>query len=153
MKPMEQKGVIDYLPILATFASSREDIIMLLVFGSRARGDYTEKSDLDIGILYKGVPDLLVQGADASEIEYRTGYECDVAVLNNLCNDWPEFAYRIVCEAKLVYVQEESIWDEFRVQSYASWFDFQEIADRFRKSLSERINSGNFGRPLHVAKN
>lgn len=153
MKPTEQKAQTDFVPILAAFASSRADIRMLLVFGSRARGDYTEKSDIDIGILYENVPDLLAQGADASEIEYRTGYETDIVILNNLYNDWPEFAYNIVCEAKVLQVQTEKIWDEYRIRAYTSWFDFQDIAERSRKSLTERINNGNFGRPIHAAKN
>jgi len=150
---MEHTSPADFIPVLESFAREREDIRMLLVFGSRSRGDSTEKSDLDIGILYSEVPDLLVQGADSSEIEYRTGFETDVIILNNLYNDWPEFAYTIVCEATLVYAEKPVIWNEYRIRSYTSWFDFQYVVEQSRKKLLERIDNGMYGRPILATKN
>ncbi|MEZ4338330.1 MAG: nucleotidyltransferase domain-containing protein [Sandaracinaceae bacterium] len=66
------------LEALNTTLAGRDDLRLVLAFGSRARGDATDTSDLDLAVSAPSV-DLLALAAELSE---RLGVEVDVVDLD-----------------------------------------------------------------------
>jgi len=56
--------------IIADWAASEPIVVRVYIFGSRARGDHHENSDLDIAI-------EIEKGADDSNVHETWIYECD----------------------------------------------------------------------------
>lgn len=144
--------ISELIGLLSPFFASRDDIRFACVFGSRARGDNNDTSDLDVGIMYRDVPDLMTQGGDVSSIEGITGLEVDVTVLNGLPSLRPELSYRIACDAVLVHARDIDEFYEFKTRSWTAWFDFAPIADAAERNMRERIANGTFGRPIYAQK-
>jgi predicted nucleotidyltransferase len=149
---MQQPSLMNIIENLSPFFASRDDIRFACIFGSRARGDNQEKSDLDVGIMYRYVPDLMTQGGDVSSIEEITGLEVDITVLNGLPSLRPELAYHLACDAVLVYAREIDDFYEFKTRSWTAWFDFSPIAEAAECHMRARIVNGTYGRPIYAKK-
>jgi predicted nucleotidyltransferase len=83
-RPVERTGVFDRQPDPAVEAvrgllRERTDVLLALVFGSRARGLATPTSDVDVAVCAPGI-DLLTLTADMSR---ATGLEVDVLDLKD----------------------------------------------------------------------
>lgn len=87
---------------LQTYFQSNEDIRSVILFGSRAKGLETSRSDIDLCIDYIGKH----KGTVIFEIEDRVGiYDVDVVFQETLGE---ELSAQIIRDGKQIYQKEES---------------------------------------------
>lgn len=134
----------------ARFLSIDENIRFAFLFGSRARGDYRPGSDIDIGIYYERVPDLLKLGGDIVSLQELTGLKADVVELKSLPYRKPEFAHAIAKDAVPIFMREQDEYYAFITGCHVAYFDFAPVLERSRQLMRERIRSGAFGRPRYA---
>src|SRR5690554_8008726 len=92
----------------------KDKIKIVILFGSRARGDYNPKSDIDIAILLE--EDVL----DGNYLEVKIdlinifsdilGEDCDIVLINRAS---PLLKYQVVKYGKLIYIDEETDYNAF----------------------------------------
>lgn len=82
---------------LIEYFNGNKDIIEVIIFGSRAKGNYSNNSDIDLCIKYVGK----YKGTLVNEIEDIVGiYSCDILFDGNL-ND--EIKYQISRDGNVIY--------------------------------------------------
>ena len=144
------KDIETIIAVLKTYFSARTDVELAVVFGSRARGDAKETSDLDVGVLYAASPDLMTIGHDVSEIEHLTGIQTDLVVLNGLATKKPEFAYNLAKDMHMLYASDPALFPEFRNRCFLSYFDFLPVLEQSRRQMQDRIANGTWGKPVYA---
>jgi predicted nucleotidyltransferase len=93
LSPIYQKSILDLKSlVIETF---KEENVIVILFGSRARGDYSRVSDIDIGILPENDQDkkkliLLKEKIDELNIPYTV----DVVDLSRVSKAFRERAFR-----------------------------------------------------------
>ena len=105
------------------FKAQRGDIACVYLFGSRARGDFGNKSDLDIAVLFEQTPPETLNGLGldlASELEEVVKMPVDLVVLNRAS---PDLVHRILRDGVLVYEANRSARVKFEVRARAEYFD------------------------------
>lgn len=130
---------------VASVMERHPEIAVAYVFGSRARGEAREDSDLDVGGVTRGEPiDAELLGCLATEIAKATGVEpVDVVDLEA---QGPIFAHRVLLEGRRAYVGSEERRVDFESDTMVRAFDFRptyELATRgkvaaLRRWLRER---------------
>lgn len=115
-------------------------LTMLVIFGSRGRGEAHEKSDWDFAVLYnedlakeqlKGwdwlkIYDIL---ADAFEISSDA---IDVVNLNQ-CS--PLIAHYVARDGQLIYEQETGLFEQFKRENLMSQEELKQLQSKLRKEL------------------
>lgn len=94
MTPSVYKKALKLLENMAKDAFKDSDV-KIVVFGSRARGDYTKTSDIDIGILPRGninkkAHTLLKEKIESSNIPYKV----DIVDLSQTSEEFKEKALK-----------------------------------------------------------
>jgi predicted nucleotidyltransferase len=77
----------------------RYDVVKAALFGSMARGDSTEKSDVDLLVEFKGDKSLLDLAGLKIEIEEKIGRHVDILTYNSI---HPLLRERILKEQKIL---------------------------------------------------
>jgi uncharacterized protein len=93
LTPIYQKSIRDLKSLIIEFF--KEENVIIILFGSRARGDYSRVSDIDIGILPKNSLDrkklvLLKEKIDNLNFPYTV----DVVDLSKVSESFREKALR-----------------------------------------------------------
>jgi predicted nucleotidyltransferase len=97
-------------------------VIAAYLFGSRARGEATEGSDLDVAVLVGGPFGLLERERLADRLAAASGVaEVDVVVLDTAPL---ELRGRVVREGRLLYSSDEPARVAFHVRTLSEYFDF-----------------------------
>lgn len=100
------------------------NVQMVVLFGSRARGKATEKSDWDIAILaapgcYEGFEHLRLQG-EIADILNVADEQVDLIDLRR-CS--PLLGYAIACEGKVLYEETTATFHRFQVKASKIYAD------------------------------
>lgn len=117
------------------FQTGNEAIVCAYLFGSVARGEANEKSDIDIAVLYRHSPP---PGFDAvgvplaGELERLLGKPVDVVVMNSAPVD---LIHRILRDGILIYERDAAFRVRFEVAARNKYFDLKPILDRYRRSV------------------
>lgn len=115
---------------------------MLVLFGSRARGDNLENSDWDFAVLYdEKKRDICCQNDAFAYFKvpriltnmFNLDESIDVIDLNN-CST--RIADRIATDGKLIYETQKGLFDKFKQKSILT----DEQKKQIRKRLKEEIN-------------
>lgn len=122
---------------------------LAVMFGSRARGDERQDSDLDLAVAFEQPADVLELGEAVSRAEDATGLRVDVVELYGLAAREPALAYGIASEGLLVLDMKDAYW-RFRAAAYASFLDAREFLEANRAAFAQSIAKGDLGRPLHA---
>ncbi|MDB9316005.1 nucleotidyltransferase domain-containing protein [Spirulina sp. CS-785/01] len=116
---------------------------MLILFGSRAKGNTHANSDWDFAVLYdQELYEQTLQNAEGWEFlkiysvleDYLQipGEKIDVVELDR-CS--PLLAHNIACHGKLLYEQEEGLFEQFKQQSVMTEQELQEQRQTLFNSL------------------
>ncbi len=128
--------------------SEHEDIVGCYVFGSVARGDAGNMSDVDLAVLLELTSDsnLFTRRLQILRtIAEMLGTDrVDLIVLN----DAPvALAYKILKEGQLIYERPgaRAARVDFESRTYLWYFDFRRIECRMRRAMRRRIKEARFG--------
>ena len=116
------------------FASGRDDVIAVYLFGSVARGTATAASDVDVAVLLRGDPpptlDGLLLGLEG-DLERELRVPVQVVVLNSAPCD---VVHRVLHDGTLLLDRDPSRRIRFEVRVRNEFFDLQPFLDRYRKT-------------------
>ena len=125
----------------------KPEVVAVYLYGSQARGEAKETSDIDLGVVLKGKkPDttLAIPQVEFSQ-ELTTHLDKKVEV-QDLVSCSLEFSHRVLAEGKLLYSGEERKRIEFETTVIRKYFDMKQTFDEYYKNLSEIAQKGE----LHV---
>lgn len=117
------------------FQAGNEAIACGYLFGSVTRGEASEKSDIDIAVLYRHSP---TPGFDAvgvplaGELERLLGKPVDVVVMNSAPVD---LIHRILRDGILIFDRDPVFRVRFEVIARNKYFDLKPILDRYRRAV------------------
>lgn len=120
-----------------------EEVVVAYLFGSRARGDFTEGSDMDFAILLSGsfkdpydFVRLIGELATALKVKDE---KINLVVLNDADL---ELAYKVISEGSVVFERDVEKRVDFEVRVLKSYLDFKPVLDQMRTSLIREYTHG-----------
>jgi len=114
------------------FSTAPPEIIAVYLYGSRARGTATARSDVDLGVLYRAapVPSLETLPFDIeAELERGLGAPVEIVVLNDAPVD---LVHRVLRDGTLLLDRDPSRRIRFEVKARNEFFDLQPLLARYR---------------------
>jgi predicted nucleotidyltransferase len=118
---------------LRTFLGTRpEDLAVAYLFGSYARGEARESSDVDLGVLFRESPPPTLDGMALDlqdDLRTALGLPVQVVVLDRAPVD---LIHRVLRDGVLVLERDRSRRIAFEVRSRNEYFDLRPILDRYR---------------------
>jgi len=123
---------------------------MAVLFGSRARGDAHENSDYDIAIDLAKQSTLLDLGEVMATITGITGKKADLVDLAGLSSRDPLLAYKIARDGIPLVERTRDLFLAFKNDACTRYFDIQGFLATQKALLSQRIESGTFGKARYA---
>lgn len=126
---------------LASYFSTRQEVVAAFLFGSYAFDRQRPESDLDIGI-------LLAFGAVSSASALRTIYTVELGaalrkdihpVIMNLAGE--ELLRRIFAKGKCLQINDQRALDLFRIAAYGRIADFERYRKMTQRGFIRRLKS------------
>lgn len=99
------------------FSTAPPEIVAAYLYGSRARGTATARSDVDLALLYAGPPSPSLEGLPfdiEAELERGLGVPVEIVVLNEAPVD---LVHRVLRDGVLVLDRDPSLRIRFEVQA------------------------------------
>lgn len=112
----------------------RHDLSLLVLFGSRARGDAAPGADWDFGFLADDSPDVLAMMA---EISRAVG--SDRVDLADLRRASALLRFRAARDGVLAYEARAGVFDEFRFAAARFWYDAEPVLRPGYDALLDRL--------------
>ena len=118
------------------FAASPEtaaDVVAAWLFGSFARGDARDGSDVDVAILCRRAPEPTFEALHLpleGEIERLLGRTTQVVTLNRAAAD---LRARVLRDGVLLLDRDPSLRIRFEVRTRNEWFDLRPILREYRR--------------------
>ena len=133
-------SILDHLCDLAPRLP--EEVRLLVLFGSTARGKAGPRSDVDLGVLLDPYSAALRFKVDA-ELGRATGREVDTVLLDDAP---PLLRFEIAKEGVLLLERDEGLWTHFKAKAMVDWWDwaptFRMMSDVSIRRLREKIADG-----------
>lgn len=109
---------------LTSIAAGATGLRLLVLHGSRARGDHRTDSDWDFGYLAHSAfdPDSFIAILSAS-----LGDAIDLADLSRAS---ALLRFKAAADGMLLYESEPGTWDGFRLEAVAAWCDMEPVLTR-----------------------
>ena len=137
------------LDALRSALSPVSTLRLVVLFGSRARGDARPDSDVDLAVSFGTAPSLLDLGDVVSRCESATSLRVDVVELDGLPSSKPALAYEIARDGAVVVDTEDGFW-RYRARAFSLYLDQRDFLERQRALFSDRLDEGNLGRAKHA---
>lgn len=118
------------------------NVVAAYIFGSRARGDFREDSDWDIGVLISqeftanSFLDFLEELREALEVDFE---KLNPVILNDADID---LAFQALSEGKLIYESNEDLRSDLEVDIIKRYIDAKPLLELRRKKLEEIYGLG-----------
>ena len=119
---MTAPALVAPLADLVPLAGAEKGLRLLVVFGSRARGDERPDSDWDFGYLAD-------QGFDPDSLlaALVTRLGSDRVDLADLARAGAQLRYRVAAEGRVVYAADEDVFSRFWLQAVSFWCDVEPV--------------------------
>lgn len=119
----------------------KHHISLLLLFGSRAKGNNLPESDLDLGVLFEG------DAFDRSEviadlISVFPDYDLDLAILNHAD---PVLKFEIISNYRILYCADSEIFINFYTNTIKQYNDIQKFLKQEDLYLDNYLGGGAAG--------
>ena len=117
--------------LLVERLSKMPNLVAAYLFGSRARGDATDNSDLDIAVWLDQRPTSLQSYPFElpGELEQALGVRVDLVVLNGAPSD---LVHRVLRDGELLIQRDPGARIRFEVRSRNDYFDMQRLRNAYR---------------------
>lgn len=119
-----------------------EEVRLLVLFGSTARGKAGPRSDVDLGVLLDPYSAALRFKVDA-ELGRAARREVDTVLLDDAP---PLLRFEIARDGVLLFEREEGLWTHFKAKAMVDWWDwaptFRMMSDASIRHLREKIADG-----------
>lgn len=129
------QGLTMTTPLIPETLIKKYDIELMVMFGSRARGESREDSDTDIAV--RAVRELSPEAVLALAAELDKVFQnvdlCDVRKAS------PLLLGAIGNDAKLLYQAHDSLFEEFKIFAWNQYMDFKPHLDRMRERTRREI--------------
>lgn len=109
------------------------DVVAVYLYGSRARGEASPGSDIDLGVLLEGVPPSRLRSTARtieSAIEKAVRIPVEAVVLNTAS---PDLVHRVLRDGVLVLDRDRAARIRFEVQARNEYFDLAPIRRLYRR--------------------
>ena len=135
-----EKQIIIYIKQLRI----KDDIEMVILFGSQARGDSNDNSDIDIAFKLDNksinvINTLELRSDLISYFSSKLGKECDIVFINQAPS---LLKYQIVKHGKPVYIADNFDYNSFFSLVIKEYFDFKYYQDFHYRLMLNRIKKG-----------
>jgi predicted nucleotidyltransferase len=113
-------------------AGRPEPLVAAYLFGSRARGTATDRSDVDVAVLYAEAPPPGLEGLALdleADLERALGLAVQVVVLNGAPVD---LVHRVLRDGHLLLDRDRGRRIRFEVKARNEFFDLQPVLTRYR---------------------
>lgn len=127
--------LISISKVLEKFFRDKENIGLVLIFGSYAAERVTTESDVDIAILFQTSPDFYGVQAVKDELEVLLKRDVDIAVLNTAS---PILKMQVLKNGILLVDRESKCFSQFTIDTVNQYSDLKMI----RKKAEENILKG-----------
>ena len=115
------------------FATAPPEIIAVYLYGSRARGTATARSDVDLAVLYSTPPSPSLEALPfdiEAGLERGLGVPVEIVVLNEAPVD---LVHRVLRHGVLILDRDRSRRIRFEVKTRNEYFDLLPILQRYRR--------------------
>lgn len=119
---------------LAAVASTHEGLKLLLLYGSRARGESTQQSDWDFGYLATERFD-----PDGLRVDLVRALGVEAIDLANLERTSGQLRFRAARDGKVVFAADSRVFPEFWHEAVSFWCDVEPILKRGFRGVLERL--------------
>lgn len=111
---------------------ARSSVRLAVLFGSFARGDQRDDSDIDLGVRFSAGAE---EDRDGLEIELGrvTGHAVDLILLDEAP---PLLRFEIARDGVPVVQRDEHAWADFRARAMLDWWDWAPVARAIEKGIS-----------------
>ena len=120
---------------LADFFGKKSEVLLVFLFGSAASRKMAERSDIDIGILFKYQTDVYEINKLKSELNSIFKRDIDIAVLNSAS---PILKMQVLKNGVLVFAKDKKIYNQFYVDAINQYDDLKQT----RKICEDNILKG-----------
>lgn len=124
---------------VAAALTSEPDIRLAYLFGSQARGEASEGSDVDVALLADGPVDLMRLGALQELLSATLRKPVDLVDLRTAS---PLLAWEIVRDGAAVLVSDAGTRMDFELDAVRRWEDTRHLRRQQQELLGERARLG-----------
>ncbi|HYH01956.1 MAG TPA: nucleotidyltransferase domain-containing protein [Bacillota bacterium] len=136
---MEKPAIETMLPALTLIFKKYPEIVTVLLFGSYLTPFFTERSDLDFGVVFNGPVDLFVELSIETDLSLLL--KTDKIDLVNLNQAPLILKYNAVAKGKIIYEADYIKTSDFLEAVYRDYCDFEpdyrQMCADFDESLKE----------------
>jgi predicted nucleotidyltransferase len=108
---------------VVTRAQGDPDVLAVILFGSRARGDATVASDFDVCLVLASDPGSDFRAAE-KRLEYLAEADVDLAVFQQLPLN---IRSRVLKDGSVLFVRDEDALYALAIRTARAWEDFRHI--------------------------
>ena len=131
---MQRSQPDSVLDAVAATAQATVGLDLLILFGSRARGDARPEADWDFGYLADEAADM--PGLLASLVEVLKHDRVDLVDLGRASG---LLRFRAACDGLLVYEAMSDLFDRYRLQAAQFWCDNAPVFERGYEDVLEAL--------------
>lgn len=117
-----------------------ENVIVAYLYGSRARGDYHEKSDVDIAVLVKSLPSPEENPFYEVDLSLKLSKAISADVEIKVLNDKPlVFLCQVLRHGKLIISKDERTRVKFETSTLDRCIDFRPFLETYNRIRERRM--------------
>ncbi len=132
-------------------ALAKQPIKLAYLYGSYARGQENDKSDIDIAVVLENTDEKMVFGFPADIFIHIPGKEIDLRVINEKTE--PVFLRSVLKDRLLLFAKDEKTRTNFETRAMKTFFDTQHLRNLNFYYLKKSLKEGGYGgRPTNFRK-